>query len=238
METDLIKLLTPKEIGLPKKRLGPDRDGGYVTPEYLLDNCSELYTYGVGHDVRYENDFTNQYEKKSYLYDHTSNASVSSDLSKKFRQGIGFDDANLGDFNDHYEENGSQGEVYFKMDTEGAEYDYFLDDRFDYSKFKNRVMGIALEIHWIKDLEFQEKFRILANKLEQDYVLCHVHGNVWCDEFEYNGETLIDVMELTYLRKDHCPQITENVTQYPIQGLDYSNRPGHEDFQFNYLRNE
>ena len=230
-------LLTPKNVGYEKKRLGPQRDGGYVTPIYLLEECSELYTYGVGHDVRYENEFTSEYNKKSWLYDHTSGASVNNKLSKKFNEGIGWGD-NLGDFNNHYEQNNSEGEIYFKIDTEGAEYDYFLDDRFDYSKFKNRVMGIAIEVHWLKQPEFRQKFIKLAELLQQDYILCHVHGNNWCDEFDFEGYTFVDVMELTYLRKDHCKYVTEDTAEYPIKGLDYPNRPNSTDFDFKYLKNE
>ena len=54
---NFLSLLKPQNVFQNKLRLGPQEDGGYVSSEFVLDNCSALFTYGVGHDTRYEEDF-------------------------------------------------------------------------------------------------------------------------------------------------------------------------------------
>ena len=50
----MIKLFKPYLISSDKIRLGPDEDGGYTASTISLESSVALYTYGVGHDVRYE----------------------------------------------------------------------------------------------------------------------------------------------------------------------------------------
>lgn len=234
METDLIKLLTPYEIGLEKERIGPDSDGGYVTAIELSKQSSELYTYGVGNDVRYEVDWMNRYGKKVWTYDHTCNGPRTG-LINHTRQGIGWDDANLEDFFVHYNQNKTNGDILFKMDIEGGEYDYFLDSRFDYNKFKDIALGVNIEIHWISDSEYRNKFYKLMDLFNNDYVLYHIHGNVWGTVFDYNGFDIVDIIELSFARKDICNEITPNKTSYPTK-LDKSNKQGGSDFIFKFLQ--
>ena len=54
MTNEFIKLLKPQNVFLTKKRMGANEDGGYVMLDYVLENCSALFTYGVGGDTRYE----------------------------------------------------------------------------------------------------------------------------------------------------------------------------------------
>ena len=71
MNNEFIKLLKPQNIFKNKKRLGPNEDGGYVLPEFIFEESTALFTYGVGYDTRFEEAYSATYNKPSYLFDHT-----------------------------------------------------------------------------------------------------------------------------------------------------------------------
>ena len=45
-------------------------------PNFVFENCSALFTYGVGNDDRFEIEFAKIYQKPVYLFDHTIFAPV------------------------------------------------------------------------------------------------------------------------------------------------------------------
>jgi hypothetical protein len=65
----MLSYLKPISVkNLPKKRYGKNSDGGYVIIDGLkYDN---LYSYGVGRDLSFEEDFVKRHDLNCYCYDH------------------------------------------------------------------------------------------------------------------------------------------------------------------------
>jgi len=251
MTNEFIKLLTPQNVFLSKKRIGPPEDGGYVMLDYVLENCSALFTYGVGGDSRYEIEFAEIYKKPTYLFDHVLFAPVAGFEEHQktqqkimtkywhergctfFSNGLGFGE-NCHDFYRDYIGTGIGGYVYLKIDIEGGEYDYFIQT--DIDNFANSVMAISLEVHWIYDPGLHVKLLEILNKIEKHFILCHLHGNSWGDVWEFEGVKLPGTIELSFVNKKFVDKYVPDEQDYPIEGLDISNRPGTPDFKLDFLK--
>jgi len=156
---DILPLLKPKKINSNKIHLGPCSDGGYVINEIVLEHCSALFTYGVAQDYRYELDFNEKYKKPVYMFDHTVDHDLNGPLFF-FKEGLGFTE-NCKDVIEHYNKNNIPGNIYLKIDTEGAEYDYF--SKVDIDRLASFTDGICLEVHSLGNENCRNKcFEILT----------------------------------------------------------------------------
>jgi hypothetical protein len=234
-EEDFIKVLKPYNIFQKKKRIGPNEDGGYVCSEYVLENCSALMTYGVGHDTRYEEEFVRTYNKPAYLFDHTLGWKEEFERNgmKFVPEGLGSAE-NCKDFYEHYQRYGLSGDILLKIDVEGAEWDFFRN--VDINNLKNSVMGIVLEIHWIDSMEIRKNLADMFNKISPYFILEHTHANSWGYNFEYNGMTIPSVLELSFVNRKFVEKSEIDTADYPIIGLDYSNNPNIEDVKLDFLK--
>lgn len=226
--------LKPKFIDSPKKRLGTLADGGYVTPELLLDKCVALFTYGVGGDVAYEVDFEKQYQKPVYMFDHTMNQANWDQGNLHFiNEGLG-SDPKCKDFLDHYKEFNISGDVLLKIDTEGAEFDYFANANID--QLAEKCVGIILEVHWLEQEQNRIKFVSIMEKIRKHFILVHLHGNNWGGEFEYEKHIIPRVPEMTFVNKKFVENIINDTQDYPIPGLDYPNNANIADCNLSFLK--
>jgi hypothetical protein len=229
----LLELLTPKNVNLKKIRLGPKDDGGYVVPEILLKNCSSLFTYGVGHNWGFEDDFAKEYNKPVHMFDHTlgkENWSINN--VHFYNEGLGFSE-NCKDVTDHYSELNIEGDIFLKVDVEGAEYDYFLQT--DIEKISSFTNGISLEIHWIDNPEKRNQFIEMMHKLSPYFTLCHIHGNNWGNVFYIDNFNIPNVLELTFINKKLVTLETEELSTFPIDGLDLPNNPAKKDIPLDFI---
>jgi hypothetical protein len=229
----LIDLMRPYDIGSEKVRLGSNQDGGYVINDIALSSASALFTYGVGGDTSYEVAFNERYGKPVYLFDHTIGAENWDKGDLHFvNEGLGIGVENCGDFVDHYDKLGLTEKVLFKLDIEGAEWDYFLNA--DIGKIADRSTGIILEIHWFQDALRMEQLPIVMEKILSRFVLTHVHGNNWGGEHGGN-EIFPRVMELSFVNKTLVTTSVLDTTTYPTI-YDRPNRGDVEDCPLNYLK--
>lgn len=256
MKDSIIELLRPQNIFKSKKRLGASHeDGGYIVAEYICENCAALFSYGIGNDTRFEEDFSSQYHKPTYMFDHTPSAyglalKVNEDEIKRytnelarlksiqchfFAEGLGHEE-NCKDFNQHYEERGTDGYVLLKMDVEGYEYTYFQET--DISKLADRVMGIVMEIHWVTEKKNRENTLKILNAIEEYFVLYHIHGNSWGELKTLEGRKTPETLELSFINKKFIDKYEPDLQNYPIPGLDVSNRPGKPDYELTFLRDD
>lgn len=237
MKKDIIEVLRPYNTFYSKKRLGPNEDGGYVVPEYVLENCSALFTYGVGHDNRYEEEFSSKYDKPAYLFDHTIGYEPwEKNKIKFFSEGLGINKESCKEWYEHYEQFNIEGEILLKIDIEDKEYEYISET--DISKMGEKVMGLLLEIHWIDNEKNRKDAVKILDKLNEHFVLCHIHGNNWGDLWEYEGYQIPKVLELTFINRKYTPKIKLDDQDYPIQGLDIPNNPNKEDYKLDFLKRE
>ena len=234
MESNFLNLLKPQNVFKTKKRIGPPEDGGYVMTDFVMENCAALFTYGVGYDTRYEEQIYRDYNKPAYLFDHTINGQVWERDGLKFKpEGLGYAE-NCKEWFDHYNELNISGDILLKIDIEGYEYEYFK--KTDIQKINSHVMGMILEVHWIDNQDNRENFISIMNKMQNNFVLFHLHGNVWGDTWEYEGHTIPKVFELSFMNKKYIDRYEPDNQIYPIEGLDISNNPNKEDCKLDFLK--
>lgn len=230
----MIHLLKPKNINYPKVRLGNWSDGGYVVSDKALQTCSALFTYGVGHNTTYEEDFIQTYNKPVYMFDHTMNMNSFKDgLLNYFDEGLGFEDR-CGDIFDHYKRLNIQGDIFIKVDVEGAEYDYFL--KTDIRKLASIASGLCIEFHKLSDPATRSMCINLLEVFEKYFTLVHVHGNNYGSLFSYEGYYIPDVLELSYVNKKLVDFEEFDKSKYPTE-LDASNNSSKPDYTLKFINN-
>jgi hypothetical protein len=233
---NILELLKPKNVFLKHERLGPPEDGGYVAPSIVLEQCSALLTYGVGHDIRYEEDFVKKYNKKAYLFDHTiGREQWSQNMIEYYPEGLGFE-ANCKEWYTHCEELDLENNIFLKIDIEAGEYDYFK--KTNISKMNDKVLGLLLEIHWIDNEQYRQSAIDLLHKLEDGFILSHIHGNNWGELWNYEGHEVPKVLELTFINRKLVNSFEETTEIYPIIGLDIPNNPNKTDYPLTFINNK
>lgn len=232
---DLINFLTPKNVNLQKKRIGPKKDGGYVIPELVLEKCSALFNYGVENEMNYEIEFAETYNKPVFMFDHTitpiNPSLINYNLNYK-HEGLGFTD-NCSDFIQHSNEYGIKENILLKIDIESNEYGYFENVNID--EIANRCIGIIIECHYLSDIQWRNRFFNIIDKINKHFILCHVHGNNFGSTFNYNGNIIMDVVELSFIRKDLVIEIIDDTEKYPIIGIDYPNNPLKDEISLDFI---
>jgi len=233
----MLECLKVYNINSPKIRLGVEKDGGYVMPELVLEKCSALFTYGVGGDTSYEAEFEHKYDKPIYLFDHTiGHENWDKGNQHFFNEGLGYqgcEDPRLRDVKEHYDRIGVQGEIFLKIDTEGAEYDYFLNA--DIAVLSSFVIGMVIEVHWLEQEPNQIKFKEFMDKINKYFLVTHVHGNNWGGEFDYNGQTIPRVLEISFVNKNNITELISDSDSYPLEGIDFPNNPDKPDCNLDFL---
>jgi hypothetical protein len=234
MTNDFLKLLKPQNVFLTKKRIGPPEDGGYVMPEFVLENCSALFTYGVGYDERYEAEFCKLYNKPAYLFDHTIGREPWSGNGMTFKpEGLGYGE-NCKEVFEHYTELGITGDIFLKIDVEGYEYEYFTKS--DTSKLGDYVMGLSLEVHWFEHGTNRENLEKILLNLSEHFILCHVHANNWGYIHNFDGVDVPIVLELSFINRKYVDAYEPDNQDYPIEGLDIPNNPNAPDYPLTFLK--
>jgi len=231
----MLKYFKPQLINSPKIRLGANSDGGYVMPELVLDKCVALFTYGVGGDYIYEDTFVNTYKKPTYMFDHTTGhpAWDREDGLHFITEGLG-EGENCKNVREHYDRFGIEGDIFLKIDTEGAEYDYF--QKVDIDDLASFVCGLVFEIHWLEDPNNQSKVIEIFEKLNKHFILTHTHGNNWGGEFDYEGYKVPRVAEFSFINKRYVTESTPDNQDYPIKEIDYPNNPSIDDCDLSFLK--
>lgn len=233
MENEFIQLLKPQNIFMTKERLGPPEDGGYVMPKYVYENCSALFTYGVGHETRFEEEFTSKYGKPVYMFDHTLGHEKWERGNIYFiPEGLGSGE-NCKEFINHYKELQISDGVFLKIDIEGGEYEYFKNTNI--SDLESTVIGLSLEVHWIDNHGNREDLVTILTRLQEHFILCHIHGNNWGDIWRYEGLEIPKVLELSFINKKYVERYEPDTQSYPIEGLDIPNNPKFKDYNLNFL---
>lgn len=227
-----LHLLTPRDLhDLPKRRLGQNADGGCVLADDLAA-VSVVYSFGVGGEVSFEHDLA-QAGKPIYLFDHTVPGPPHPHANFHFRpEGLGpcgDPAAQLYSLQHQIHRNGHDDlrDMLLKIDIEGAEYEVVgsLD-----AESLTRFRQIALEIHWLSRLNepaFRQAFYIALSKINEYFVLFHVHGNNCAPLNIVDGFAVADVLELSYMRRDLANAV-KSKTIYPTRH-DFPNDVSRQD---------
>ena len=115
-------------------------------------------------------------------------------------------------------------DFFLKMDIEGMEYEVMHD----VLKFRSRIPGIALEVHYIHDKI--DAFENMISDLQSYYYIYHIHANNYGSLDRVHG--FPDVIELSLIRKDLIadPVYRRSLGYLPLEKLDMLNDPNGREF--------
>lgn len=231
-----------------KVRIGNRFDGGYVVPLQALTKSNGLYSYGVGNDISFEKEYVDLMERDAYCFDHTiENFTVEPSYQSRLqylKEGIsGVKTDTCNNFLEHYKERQTQGKVLLKADVEGAEYEFLLNT--DIAELSKITTGLVIEFHYLPDPKHREEFFECIGRLNQYFLLCHVHGNNYAGNFTYSEKipnsnyfrqwSIPQVIELSFINKELVPYIKRDTRIYPCSFLDRGNDLSKPDCDLSFL---
>lgn len=205
-----------------KRRLGNERDGGYIIVE--SDDISyDLYiSCGICDDVSFDKDFKIVYpDVKGYGFDGTV------DKPDDFPEEYTYVKKNI-DTNDTesttnlYELFETSNNIFLKMDIEGGEWPWLQTLPEEYL---GRIKQIVIEVHGLWYNNYGNTVNVkrdVLEKLAKTHYLVHVHGN------NYGSYTngIPEVIELTYISREFWTEAGNpplNTVPFPLEGLDNGN---------------
>lgn len=241
------------ETGLSKERVGRTQDGGYVVCTEACMDSDVLYSYGVSDDWSFEEDFTNRFDCRSFLYDHTVDLEYRSTEKLKFKkQGLSsFPSEETTTLEAHIETNSDRGKkISLKLDIEWNEWEFF--DCVSLEILEN-ISHIVCEFHLIPVVysgshtpyftEFHKevysgvnqllfkKYTDVLRKINTNHVLHHVHVNNSLTNFEYKNCRIPFLLECSFVNKRYVKKIEESSSIFPVDGLDFPNKPYKEEIR-------
>jgi len=202
-----------------KLRLGKMFDGGYIINEIPDIKYKLFLSGGIADDISFEKEFNKFYpDTKGYMFDGTIEIPPSEIPNIKFiKKNIGYynDDGltNLQEYIDSVDDG-----IFIKMDIEGGEVDWIKSLKKEHLE---KIEQIILEFH--TPYSIREK-NIFA-KLNETHYIIHFHENNYSPQRMYQGISIPDVFELTYLNKKHFKTPPEkNNEPFPLS-IDMINNP-------------
>ena len=226
---EALALLTPFDIDIQKRRIGPPGDGGYVFADRLSPSQAVL-SYGIGSEYRFDRIMA-EAGHTVHMFDHTI-AGIERPHPNMLwrREGVaGFSDPANGLYSieDHLNQHAIEGDgLILKIDVEGAEFDAIgLASDETLARFEQ----VVIEVHHLAHLA-NEAFRSHATrmlrKLNRHFTLFHVHANN-CDGPDHLnvvcGLPLSNLLELSYVKTSLVNRAPSR-TLYPT-AFDFPNVP-------------
>jgi hypothetical protein len=216
-------------VNIPKIRIGPEKDGGYVILDSLF-GASCMFGYGVDVNVIFDDEFVNKYNVPAYIFDHTVDEPTNLDPKITFTK-EGISDKNeypLFTLETHVKRHVPDGEQFMlKMDVEGAEWDVFK------TADLSRVTQLIAEIHDLDKAPIE-----VLELINEKFYLVHIHGN----NHPKQPYVKIDrvrkmpvVLECTWVRKDLVDGATLSDESYPTN-LDFKNDTESQELELNFWK--
>jgi hypothetical protein len=230
----MIGLLKPMYVG-SKIRLGRNEDGGYVTTRKSIVDSVALFSYGISDDISFEEHYIKITGNDSHSFDHTING-IKTIFPNKFffnKEGISGNKAlQTNNFIEHYKQRNIKNRVILKIDTEGAEYEYFLNTNI---KFLSEITtSIIVEFHFLNLENVRNVFIDCINRLREYFHICHIHGNNAVGTFCLNNYTIPEILEITFAPKELNLEAVFDTNTYPTE-LDMPNILGKPDCDLSFL---
>jgi hypothetical protein len=226
---DTLNLLAPYNTDIPLIRVGGHGDGGYLLPDDL-DDIVACFSPGVDATMTFDTEIMDRgipcfladasvdglaapHEmatfEKLFLGPHTSSQFIS-----------------LDDWVAHHAP--PEGDLLLQMDIEGAEYETLNAAK---TKTLERFRIIVIEVHDIHHLTRATPHALMREtfeKLNDLFVLAHVHPNNYTPVARVAGLSIPPLLELTYIRRDRVTEFYPS-TALP-HPLDEANVAGNPDF--------
>lgn len=220
----------PWNVGLEKVRIGNrEGDGGYVVMDSNFGS-KFILGYGVDRDVSFENELTEKYGMKGFVFDHTIQdvPKVSSNVAY-LPEGIGISIAPpLFTLENHVSRFIPDGESFMlKLDVEGCEWDVLK------TADLSRVTQLIIEFHDLQAAPLE-----VVSKLNENFYLTHIHGNN-CHNQPWVQLDRVHKMprylECTYVRKDLVSGATLDLGSFPLP-QDVKCRPDAPELEIDFWK--
>jgi hypothetical protein len=245
--------------GYTKVRVGRQCDGGYVVLDDLCHDTT-LYSYGIGDDISFEEDYARRYNARVRCFDHTIDGIKTEDSRIKWvKRGLGngrncrmpVQDVPLSE----------RTERVLKVDVEHNEWDWLArwgpGDNWSQIIIELHVLPVSTtrpHVPYLKDGEvvtgeLSPYFTGLFAKFDEqvnDYVFSlyarglarllhshrvfHVHGNNSLPKVRLEGHEWPQLLELSLVRNDTNLKFTPTKETFPVPGLDFPNKINRPDF--------
>lgn len=214
------KNIIPKRT--PKIRVGRNRDGGYVIPTKSIEDCDLCISFGLGYDISFENDIIS---KKITVvgYDIVKHVKPWARITK------------LETYNDFVaiSEVEQANKILLKIDTEGAEWNFFATINSEH--FKNKVHTMVFELHLHKNPK-NLPLSVMDKALESHHVI-HVHANNYSQNWiKTYIDSVPNSLEITLANKKYFGDLPLDKRKYPLPRLDYKNNPNLPDVSMRWLK--
>lgn len=235
---EALSLMTPFDIDIPKRRIGPNTDGGYVFAD-RIDPSQAIVSYGISTEYRFDR-LMAEAGHKVYMFDHTidgiDRAHANMMWHKEGVAGLSSPPDRLYSIEDHLVRHDILGDrLILKMDVEGAEFDSLgLCPDETLSRFEQ----IVLEVHslvLLNDREFRDRCVAMLRRINRHFTLFHVHANN-CDGPDgiriVAGFPVSNLLELSYIKTSAVTRSASR-TLYPT-AFDYPNVPAKDKLLWFY----
>lgn len=233
-----------------KVRIGDNKDGGYVVLDEVSKFSKKLYSYGVETNSSFESEFVTMYNCDAHLFDHTVDQAA--EINPRFtfdKEGLSYKKYNqFNTLENHLIKYGNSTNKTLKMDIEWCEWDVFetmpnyILNSFDQILCEFHVIPVKyLDIHTPYFTEFHqsfydqvnkillEKYKRILNRIQQDYYVFHIHANNSIPCNLVNEELIPPLLELSLVNKKYVSNPVLSNSKFPINGLDYPNKPWKDD---------
>ena len=225
-------------------RLGDLMDGGYVVPMSVVEQSHALLSLGLGDNWSFDAAWHRlKPTDPIHMYDGTVTrdslaVTINRGVRSNFDIRTAYDEFFQGTIQ-HWQENVGPGQgqtnlatcitrlgvknIFVKMDIEGGEY-ALIGDLINY---RDHITGMVMEFHFVNGS--RQHFESAVRALQPHYTIVHMHGN---NHVDVGNEGLTDCLELTFVNNRLMPANAEPRTNFYIDGLDFSNVAGAEDFRY------
>lgn len=237
-------------------RIGPPRDGGYLTP-LDLEGIRHCFSPGVDNRKQFEDDLVARFRTITHMADFASDeSSFQSPLiegwqtfEKKWLSSKGGPDSiTLEEWvsKSMPPQEAAAGEFLLQMDIEGSEYEVIpnLDE-----SLLQKFRIILLELHNLEDILEKERYELtvgpLIEKLEPHFTVIHAHPNNCGALFSVPGRNIKipEVLEITMVRNDRLSDAAHLKVRPPklpslldVRSNCLSRRPIHLDGEWRTAR--
>ena len=219
-----------RAVGLSKRRIGAETDGGYVMLDDMSRPCIVL-SLGVGHDASWDCQMADL-GAVVHQYDHTVQPPAGQPPSIVFHPKRIVDVADgsgvtLEEAMSALDDGNTSRPAILKLDIEGSEWSV-LDavssrvlNRFDQIICEYHDLGEAVDPAW-----FERACRVV-DKIQHQFQTVHVHGNNNGQIISVGGVSFPSVLEVTYASRGRYRFQPTN-ERFPT-GLDRPNNPERPD---------